>query len=79
MTLSAMSLSMLGISNVESSVDVSLELVSADELSVELPPEELVEELEVVSLDEDEVDVLELELLLEELLVELELVEDCSC
>ena len=66
-------------SNVESSVDVSLEVVSEDELSVELPPEELVEELEVVSLDEEEVDVLELELPLEELLVELELVEDCSC
>ena len=74
MTLSAISLSILGISKVES----SLELLSEEELSFELPPEELVELLDDVSVEEllevEEL-VLVLELLLElldELLLELD-------
>ena len=82
MTLSAISLSILGISKVES----SLELLSEDELSPELPLDEVVELLEEVS-DEELLEVEEVVLVLElldELLLELDpevddWVVDCCC
>ena len=86
MTLSAMSLSMFATSKSES----SLEPLSEDEVSPELPLEDVVELLEDVSVEElleleEVVLVLELPLeLLDELLLELEpevddCVVDCCC
>ena len=71
MTLSAISLSILGISKVES----SLELLSEEELSPELPLDELLDDVSVEELLEVEELVLVLEVLLElldELLLELD-------